>query len=138
MTEAVVDASVVLKWFAPEQRGSREARAIRGEYEAGRITVAVPALLFLELLNIAGRRWGWEEEALLELATALDDLLFEVAEPQLLSIASWVAHGLTAYDAAYVASAEARSQPLMTDDQTIVAIAGEIAQPLVGRSTPDS
>jgi predicted nucleic acid-binding protein len=99
--------------------------------------VAVPALLFLELLNIAGR-WGWEEEALLELATALDDLLFEVAEPELQSIASWVARGLTAYDAAYVALAEERSQPLVTDDQTIVAIAGDVAQPLVGGSTPDS
>jgi predicted nucleic acid-binding protein len=138
LTEAVLDASVVLKWFAPEQRGSREARAIRSDYEAGRITVAVPALLFLELLNIAGRRWGWEEEALLELATALEDLLFDVVEPELQSIASWVARGLTAYDAAYVALAEERSQPLVTDDQTIVAIAGEIAQPLVGASTPDS
>jgi len=138
LTEAVLDASVVLKWFGPEQRGSREAHAIREDYEAGRLTVAVPALLFLELLNIAGRRWAWEDEALLELATALDDLLFDVAEPELQSIASWVARGLTAYDAAYVALAEERGQPLVTDDQTIVAIAGDIAQQLVGGSKPGS
>jgi predicted nucleic acid-binding protein len=138
LREAVLDASVVLKWFGPEHRGSREARAIRDDYEAGRLTVVVPALLFLELLNIAGRRWGWEDESLLELATALDDLLFEVAEPELQRIASWVARGLTAYDAAYVALAEERGQLLVTDDQTIVAIAGDIAQQLVSGSKPGS
>ena len=126
---------MVFKWFAGEQRGSGEARELRDGYEAGRLSVAVPALLFLELLNVAGRRWGWEEEALLELADSLDDLLFEVAQPELQSVASWVARGLTAYDAVYVALAEERGQPLVTDDQTIVAIAGELARPLVEGST---
>ncbi len=68
MSETVLDASVVLKWFAAEQRGSSEARRLRDDYEAGRLSVVVPALLFLELLNVAGRRWRWDGEALLELA----------------------------------------------------------------------
>lgn len=135
MNEIVLDTSVVLKWFAQEQRGSEAARELRDEYEAGRLSVTVPALLFLELLNVAGRRWGWDEAALLELADSLDDLLFEVAEPELQLVASWVARGLTAYDAVYVALAEERGQPLVTDDQTIVAIAGELARPLVEGST---
>lgn len=135
MTEAVLDTSVVLKWFAGEQRGSREAHELRDQYEAGHLSVVVPALLFLELLNVAGRRWRWNEEALIELADSLDDLLFEVAEPELQSVASWIARGLTAYDAVYVALAEERDQPLVTDDQTIVAIAGELARPLVEGST---
>ncbi len=134
MTEVVLDASVVLKWFAAEQRGSAEARELRSEYRAGRLFVAVPALLFLELLNVAGRRWKWTEEALLELAEALDDLLFEVGEPALHSVASWVARGLTAYDAAYVALAEERGVALVTDDERIVALAGEITRPLLGES----
>ena len=131
MIEVVLDSSVVLKWFAEEQRGSGAARELRDEYEAGRLSVAVPALLFLELLNVAGRRWRWDEEALLELADSLDDLLFEVAQPELQSVASWVARGLTAYDAVYVALAEERGRPLVTDDQSILAIAGELARPLV-------
>lgn len=105
MTEVVLDTSVVLKWFAAEQRSSEEARKLRGEYEAGHLSVAVPAL---------------------------DDLLLEVAEPELQSIASWVARGLTAYDAVYAALAEERGQPLVTDDQAIVAVAGELTRPLVG------
>ena len=91
MSEVVLDASVVLKWFAAEQRGSSEAGKLRDDYEAGRLSVVVPALLFLELLNVAGRRWRWDEEALLELAQALGDLSFEVGEPELQLVASWVA-----------------------------------------------
>ncbi len=134
MNEVVLDASVVLKWFASDERGSAEARELRSDYEAGRLSVVVPALLFLELLNMAGRRWGWDAEPLLELADGLHDLLFEVGEPELRSVASWVARGLTAYDAAYVALAEERGQTLVTDDDTIVAVAGEVARPLVGGS----
>lgn len=132
MTEVVLDASVVLKWFAPEERGTVEARHLRREYEAGRSSVSVPALLFLELLNVAGRRWGWGEDALIELAEALDDLRFELGDPELHSVASWVARGLTAYDAVYVALAEERGLALVTDDETILALAGHIARPLVG------
>jgi predicted nucleic acid-binding protein len=134
LNEVILDTSVVLKWFAEEQRGSEAAHGLRDDYEAGRLSVTVPALLFLELLNVAGRRWTWDETALLELADSLGDLLFEVAEPELQLVASWVARGLTAYDAAYVALAEERGLPLVTDDQMIIAIAGELARPLTGDS----
>jgi predicted nucleic acid-binding protein len=136
LIEVVLDASVVLKWFDSEQRGSVEARELRSEYEAGRLSVAVPSLLFLELLNVAGRRWRWDEEALTELAAALGDLLFEVGEPELQSVASWVARGLTAYGAAYVALAEERGLELVTDDEEIVSMASEISRPLVAGPSP--
>jgi predicted nucleic acid-binding protein len=132
LSEAVLDASVVLKWFVTEQRGSSEARKLRHDYEAGRLSVVVPALLFLELLNVAGRRWRWDEEALLELADALGDLSFEVGEPELQLVATWVARGLTAYDAAYVALAKERGLALVTDDDTITELAPEISRALVG------
>ena len=131
MTEAVLDASVILKWFTAEQRGSAEAGQLRCEYEAGRLTVVAPSLLFLELLNVAGRRWRWSEDALLELVVALEELSFEVGEPDLPSVAAWVARGLTAYDAVYVALAEDRGFPLVTDDETILELAPEVGLPLV-------
>lgn len=131
MTELVLDASVVLKWFAQaDERGSVEARALRETYEAGRAVVLVPSLLFLELVDVAGRRWGWSEADLVEMTSALDDLGFEVAEPELDGVARWVARGLTAYDAAYVALAEERGSPLVTDDDRILAVASSVARPL--------
>ncbi len=132
MTEVVLDASVILKWFvSKDERGRTEARELRDEYRAGRLIVLVPSLLFLEVLNVAGHRWGWDEPALLDLAAGLEDLLFEVADPQPPEVATWVARGVTAYDAAYVAIAEKRGIQLVTDDQTILDVAGEVASPLV-------
>src|SRR5438132_1095508 len=68
----------------------------------------------------------------------LDGLLFEVAEPGLQAVASWVARGLTAYDAVYVALAEERGEPLVTDDSSVLAIAGDVARPLMGGSGPNA
>lgn len=132
MNELVLDASVVLKWFADEgDAGFPEARNVRGRYEAGGLLVAVPSLMFLEVIHIAGRRWAWGEPQLIDLAGALDDLGFDVAEPELPSVAAWTAHGLTAYDSAYVALAEARGVPLLTDDQQVLYLAPDLALPLV-------
>ena len=131
MTEVVLDASVVLKWFRAEgERHLDSARSLRATFEAGQLAVAAPSLLRLEIVNVAGRRWKWGEDALVELAIALDELGFEFEDPELARVASWTAQGLTAYDAAYVALAEARATPLITDDDLIVSLAGDVATAL--------
>lgn len=134
MNELVLDASVVLKWFAGEgEAGFSQARTVRGQYEAGDLLVVVPSLMFLEVVNIAGRRWLWDEPQLLELAGALDDLGFDIAEPKLRSVAAWTAHGLSTYDSAYVALAEERGLQLLTDDQQILDVAPNLVRPLIGQ-----
>ena len=131
MIDIVLDASVVLKWFrADGERHLEPARSLRAAYERGRLFVFAPPLLRLELVNVAGRRWNWSEGALLELAGALDDLGFELVEPELARVAYWTARGLTAYDAAYVAVAEAQAARLVTDDDRVVTVAGELATAL--------
>ncbi len=131
MRELVLDASVVLKWF--DTAGARHAgpaRALRTAYEGGRLQIVAPRLLMLEVLNVIGRRWRWEAEALADAATALDTLRVELADPRLADVARWVARGLTAYDATYVAVAEAAGVELVTDDRAILAAAPTIARPL--------
>jgi predicted nucleic acid-binding protein len=60
------------------------------------------------------------------------DVSIEVGESELQSLASWVAGGLTAYDAAYLVLAEERGlELLIIDDEKVVAIAGVITRPLV-------
>jgi predicted nucleic acid-binding protein len=131
MTELVLDASVVMKWFRTEgERHLEPARSLRAVFEAGKLIVFAPPLLRLEIVNVAGRRWRWSEGALLELADALDDLGFELLEPELARVAYWTARGLTAYDAAYVAVAEAQGARLVTDDDLIVTTAGDVATAL--------
>jgi predicted nucleic acid-binding protein len=131
MTEAVLDASVVLKWFhrAGEERAD-QARALRARFEAGELTVFAPPLLFLEIINVAARRWLWSQDALTQLAVQLEQTAFELQEPDLPALAKWVGRGLTAYDAAYVALAEALGIPLITDDNLMIETARGIASPL--------
>ena len=128
MTDAVLDASVVLKWFHSEgERNLASALSLRAAFEAGDLVVLAPPLLRLEIVNVSGRRWGWAEEPLVELAAALDGLAFELREPELVRVATWTARGLTAYDAAYVALAETEAIRLVTDDDLIVRVARRIA-----------
>lgn len=129
MRECVLDASVVLDWFSPAPGPSAVgSRRLRSEFEAGDLEVIAPPLIHLEILNVAGRRWGWGADALVELAEALEDLSFALIDPELSAVARWVAAGLTAYDAAYVAVAEAAAVPLLTGDETILGLGPGIAQ----------
>lgn len=124
MTDVVLDASVVVKWFhtAGEERVA-QARALRAQFENGDSHVLAPALLWLEIINVAARRWSFGETELEQLARSLTNLGFEVVEPELGAVARWAARGLTAYDAAYVAVAEHVGARLITDDSEIVHVA---------------
>jgi predicted nucleic acid-binding protein len=137
VTEAVLDASVILKWFRGEgERNLAAARSLRAAFEAGGLLVFAPPLLRLELINVAGRRWSWDETSLVELAAALDELGFELREPGLDGVARWTAKGLTAYDASYVALAEAEVLQLITDDDLILTVAPQIAVALAAAANP--
>ncbi len=124
MRRLVLDASVVIRWFGPQ---TAAATGLRSEFEAGRLAVTVPTLLFLELLNVAGRQWRWREERLVDLARELEGTKFEAVDPQLDRVATWVSRGLTAYDASYVALAEQLDFPLVTEDRVILEFAHGVA-----------
>lgn len=128
MTDLVVDASVVLKWFRTEGEANVEpARALRASFAAGRLMVHAPPLLRLEIVNVAARRWGWDEARLTDLAESLGELGIAYTEPDPVRVARWAARGLTAYDAAYVALAEAESIRLVSDDARVLAVAASLA-----------
>lgn len=131
MREAVLDASVVLKWFHREGEVHGEAaRALRGAFEAGELRVIAPPLLWLEIINVAARRWHWDSPQLEALAASLSELGFELVEPEPEEIARWAGRGLTAYDAAYVAVAEEVGALVITDDAQICRLAPELSEPL--------
>ena len=122
----VLDTNVVLPWFQGES-GTAEARALHTRLLRDEVEVFVPRLLSLEVLNVAGRRWQWPDQELAGLADELDALPWIVRDPALPSIAPWVARGLTAYDATYVALAESLSCTVVTADDRMLAVAPGIA-----------
>lgn len=125
MRRLVVDASVVLKWFKAEDEVEVEAAmALLRDFEAGRLVLAAPALLPLELINVLGRRAQWPEQELRAAAARLDRLGLQIIDTDLVVVAGWVARGLSAYDAAYVAVAEQIGVPLVTADARILDVAG--------------
>jgi len=129
--EVVLDASVVFKWFSDdEERDSAAARAVEAQYRLGELQVTVPHLLLLELINIAGRRRAWSSERLIEMAAGLLGSRFGIGQPPLERVAYWAGRGLTAYDACYVALAEKRRTVVITADEEILAVAGQLAEPL--------
>ncbi len=132
MIDAVLDASVVLKWFHAQGEANLEAaRRVRADFENGGLRVIAPPLLWLEVLNVAANRWGWSAERLEQLAATLQEIGFEQVEPEMSSVARWAALGLTAYDAAYVAVAEQCGAALVTDDEQLLGTAPRITIRLV-------
>jgi predicted nucleic acid-binding protein len=134
--EVVLDASVVLKWFRDDGESNvAAARSLRAAFAAGELLVRAPSLLMIEIVNAAGRRGGRQEAELVELAASLDALGFELVEPDLTRVARWTERGLTAYDAAYVAVAEAEAIELVTDDDLILTAAPGLATPLAAEKS---
>ena len=128
MSELVLDASVLLKWFHTEgEPHVEQARRLRAGFEAGEFTILASSLLWLEVLNVAARRLRWAREQLEQLAARLEGLGVVMVEPELAHVARWATAGLTAYDAAYVAIAEQSGTELVTDDAELVRLAPKLA-----------
>lgn len=128
MNVAVLDASVVSKWFDEvDERHVDEARQLRAAYAAGTLVVLAPPLMRLEVLHALSRRARYTEGSLASLAATLDELRFDLIDAEMVSVALWMGRGLTAYDASYVALAERERVPLVTEDAAILRAAPEIA-----------
>lgn len=123
MRSAVIDASVVIKWFKADDEADLDAAlAILEDFRDGALVLGAPSLLALEVLNSLGRRWRWPAEGLQRAASTFADLPIDLVEPELTGVARWITAGLTAYDSAYLAVAEQLGVPLVTADERMLAI----------------
>lgn len=122
----MIDASVAFKWFIPDtaEEDVSAAKALLVDHMEGRVAIAVPALLYYEVANIL--LFGRSKPPIDEAAEALRDLysipLTVVMPAQdtadtALRLAS--DHGLSYYDATYVALAETLDCALITADQRL-------------------
>ena len=119
----VVDASVSAAWFLPDEATPDTEAALQATVSRD---VWVPALWILEIANLllsAHRRKRITAEKRRELVVAAAALHIRVdREPVAITVldALGSAHGLSAYDAAYLELAIRRGLPLASRDEALV------------------
>jgi predicted nucleic acid-binding protein len=129
--KVVAEASVVAKWFLDEEF-SEEALLLRDSLIAGKLTIAVPTLIFYEVLNAMRYSRLYNADELVTLARSLSKYGFEVWDPKgelyertaKLGLES----GVSIYDASYIALANLIKSSLYTADNNLVAKFPETAR----------
>lgn len=115
----VCDASVALAWLLDEPAPDW-VRDLWADLRDGSVRITVPTLLWLEVGNVLSLRRDLADEQALEGLLRLEALGFtsiELDAPMRMSALRLArGHGLTTYDAAYLALAEAIDADLATLD----------------------
>ena len=118
--EAVIDASVVIKWFSQEEATDR-ALTVRGEHVEGKQTLVAPDLLVYEIANALRFRPGFTSLATARAIRDLLDLGLDLIVPsrELIRRGSEMAYayGITVYDASYLALGELLGVEVITADK---------------------
>jgi predicted nucleic acid-binding protein len=116
----VIDASVALKWFVPEPGHEAALTLLRGDDE-----LLAPDWLLVEVANALWKQWRRsviDPTQIDEILTMLPSLLMLTDARALVQRASVIARTLDhpVYDCLYLAAAEARNAPLVTDDRALL------------------
>ena len=125
MKRIVVDASVVLKWYLPDEEYGNIAIEILDKYVSYEVELLAPSLLEYEVLNgllIASKRGRIQEimvstavEGFLNLEIEQKDISFFY--PEVFSFSE--SYNLSVYDSSYLAAANMENIQLVTSDETL-------------------
>ena len=123
MRTLVLDTSVAVAWYLPEQF-TAAARRWQQEMLQGKVTLLVPSLHYWEFANVL-RTYVRRDELGVELAREIYELHvgapLETVEPERLAVLETaLEYGATAYDAVYLALSLSRDIPLLTAERTTV------------------
>lgn len=121
MAEFVVDASVVVKWYIPEQN-HEQARALRDEYLDGTHDLLAPALMPFETVNALRYSGEYDGDRLVDASETLPEYGVELVAyrniPSVAEIATEL--DVTIYDAAYLGLAAEMDSVVYTADGTLL------------------
>ncbi len=125
MKRAVLDASVVLKWYLPDEGRGKMALDLLNRYLADDLEILAPPLLEYEVMNglvVAQRRGRLREEVIISAIEGFLNLGIKIVGVS--GLYSRVLHfcrvySRSAYDASYLALAEAEQINFITADETL-------------------
>lgn len=121
--EFVVDSSIVAKWYLVES-DSEEAIRLRDLFALGRIRLAVPTLLFYEVVSALRFSCAYKEADLTLAARSLSKYRFRIWRPRgrLLESSAQLSlsEDVTVYDACYVALARRLGSKVVTEDKELL------------------
>jgi predicted nucleic acid-binding protein len=121
--EFAVDSSVVTKWFLVES-DSDLATSLRDDFATGRVRLAVPSLLFYEVMNALRFSGAFDEKDLALAGRALSKYQFGIWRPRgkLLELSAMLSlrEDLSVYDACYVALAQRVRSKVITEDKELL------------------
>ena len=129
MAEIVVDTSVVVKWYIPEQH-HEQARALRDEYLDGTFDIVAPALMPFEAINALKSSGHYEGTRLEEASKSLPEYGIELVPFNTTGPVAEIANKLdiTVYDAAYIALAQKLETKAYTADGNLLDDLGEYSE----------
>jgi predicted nucleic acid-binding protein len=121
MSAAVVDASVVAKWYIPE-RDHEAARDLRDAYLDGHHDILAPSFLPFEVINALKFSGHYDGDRLREASRTLPEYGLDLVPYRAAGPVAAVARDLdvTIYDASYVSLASTRNGMLYTADTELL------------------
>ena len=123
MSEIVIDASVVVKWFI-EEIDSDKARYLRDKFIDGKIELTVPTLLYFEVLNALKYSQLFDPSELDDAGESLENYGFKVItikneiREHMIKVA--VDHDMSIYDASYLGLSIVLGKIFCTADEKII------------------
>ena len=130
MNGLVLDASAALKLLRDEPGRDEVLEHLRAAVLAGQ-PILVPALFWLEIVNVLAFRYRYPPEAIVEAIYELEQVgvtTADVGRPGVLAVVDAIGRtGLTAYDAAYLVLAESSGARLLTADVRLATAAADRA-----------
>jgi predicted nucleic acid-binding protein len=120
---AVLDTSVLIKWFRQGEVLAEQALALRVAYLTGRITIMLPSLLAYELANVLRYKKDLSTEQVQAAVRSLFDMqmIWMLPSAEVMEQAIEIArtHETTVYDATFAALAGALGATLVTADERL-------------------